>query len=387
MKVLVAPDKFRGCLSAAQAADAIAQGVLAAWPEAVVTKVPLADGGEGTVDALVRATRGRTIDLEVEGPLGRPVEARYGILGDGRTAVIEMASASGHAHIPPGQKDPSKTHTRGTGQLLKAAIAEGCTKVILGIGGSATNDGGAGLATALGYRLLDEQGEPIEPTGGGLARIERIDSSQRLAALDRVEISVACDVNNPLCGSDGASVVFGPQKGASRDMVAILDRNLARFARVIERDLGRSVADLPGAGAAGGLGAGLVAFAGGKLVRGIDLVLETLDVEHHLADAALCLTGEGSIDGSSTSGKVVVGLARFAQARGRPVIALAGTLGPGAEEVLDEGVTAIFSLCSRPMAITEAMFQAAPLLSAIAEQATRAFHTGLVLGKRWASSN
>jgi glycerate kinase len=288
--------------------------------------------------------------------------------------------------VPADRRDPSKTSTRGTGQLILAAVESGCQRVIVGIGGSATNDGGAGLATALGYRLLDTLGEPIEPTGGGVERLDRIDQTTRDRRLDHVEIVAACDVDNPLCGPRGASAVFGPQKGAGRAMVDRLDQNLAHLADVIQRDLGVDVLDLPGAGAAGGLGAGLVAFARGQIRSGIDLVLEAVEIDRHLATAVVCFTGEGAIDSSSTGGKVVAGLARRAQARGRPVIALAGTIGPGAFEVLDEGVTAIFSLCTHPMVASEAMSRAAELLEAAASQATRAFRAGLVLGRRWANS-
>jgi glycerate kinase len=386
-KVIAAPDKFRGSLTALQAAVAIADGIRAAWPEAQVLRLPLADGGEGTVDSLVQATGGTIIERTVEGPLGQPVTARFGLLGDRDTAVIEMAAASGHAHVPPGQRDPTRTHTRGTGQLILAALELGCRKIILGIGGSATNDGGAGVAAALGYQLLDAAGRPIEPSGGGLAQLDRIDPSGRISALDQVELAVACDVDHPLCGPRGASAVFGPQKGATAAMVQQLDANLAHFAGIIERDLGRSVAHLPGAGAAGGLGAGLVAFAGGKLTRGIDLVLDAIGIDQHFPETAFCLTGEGMIDASSQGGKTIVGLAQRARRFGCPVVALAGALGPGAEDVLQEGVSAIFSISSGPMASSEAMNQAAHLLTRAAEQVVRVFLAGHEVWQRWANSN
>ncbi|MFO0908935.1 MAG: glycerate kinase [Isosphaeraceae bacterium] len=381
MKVVVAPDKFRGSLSAPEAAEAIALGVLAAVPCAMIDRVPMADGGEGTVEALVAATGGTFREAEVTGPLGTPVQARYGILGDRMTAVIEMAEASGHRHVPKNQKDPSKTTTKGTGELLLAALDAGARRIILGIGGSATNDGGAGLAEALGYRLLDENDNPIPPGGGGLAALARIDASLRdprleLVARRFVTIEVACDVDNPLCGPRGASAVYGPQKGADPVMVARLDANLARLAARIKEDLGHDIADLPGAGAAGGLGAGLVAFAGAKLMPGAPLVIRAVDLKKRLEDADLCLTGEGLIDLSSAAGKTAVGVSRLARSMGCPAIALAGAIAAGAEPVLNEGIVAYFSLCPGPITLDDALAQAAPLLSRAAEQAVRCFLAG-----------
>jgi glycerate kinase len=266
MHIVIAPDKFRGSLTAIQATEAMARGTLAADPTATVDMVPMADGGEGTVEALVSATKGRFLTAEVTGPLGERVEARYGMLGDGTTAVLEMASASGLALLPAERRDPSRTSTIGTGELVLAAIGQGALRVILGIGGSATNDGGAGLAVALGYQLLDSEGRAVEPVGGELSRVARIVPPKDRSFLRELRVSVACDVENTLCGPRGASAVYGPQKGATPPMIAQLDRNLAHFARVIGRDLGVAVADLRGAGAAGGLGAGLVAFTGAKLL-------------------------------------------------------------------------------------------------------------------------
>jgi glycerate kinase len=376
MRVVVAPDKFRGSLSAAEAARALARGVREADPSAVVDEVPMADGGEGTVDALVAATGGTSREAVVSGPLGDPTRARFGLLGDGRTAVIEMATASGLALLPRDRRDPSRASTRGTGELLLEAVGAGARKVILGIGGSATNDGGAGLAQALGYRLLDRSGRELEPGGGALERLDRIDPSGTDRRLSGVEIAVACDVDNPLCGPRGASAVYGPQKGADPDMVARLDRNLDHFASVVERDLGVSVRDLAGAGAAGGLGAGLVSFASARLEPGVALVIRAVGLADRLHKADLCLTGEGSVDASTAHGKTAVGVARLARSLGCPTLALAGTLGPGAEAVLGEGIDAVFSLCPGPVSLEQAVAHAAEWLERAASQAVRAFLAG-----------
>jgi glycerate 2-kinase len=376
IKVVVAPDKFKGSLSAPDAALAMARGVRAAAPSAAVDEVPMADGGEGTVEALVAATGGSFREAVVSGPLGEPVRARFGLLGDGRTAALAMADASGLGLVPRDRRDPSRTSTRGTGELLLAAVAAGARRVILGIGGSATNDGGAGLAQALGFALLDADGRELGPGGGALDRLDRIDPSRRDRRLDGVEVAVACDVDNPLCGPSGASAVYGPQKGADPAMVEVLDRNLDRLARVVERDLGVAIRDVPGAGAAGGLGGGLVAFASGRLEPGVSLVIRAVGLEGRLRGADLCLTGEGALDGSSAFGKTAVGVARLARSLGVPTIALAGTIGAGAEAVLGQGIDAYFSLCDGPMSLDDALAHAGPLLERAASQAVRAFLAG-----------
>jgi len=376
MKVVVAPDKFKGSLTAPEAAKAIGLGVARAVPGISADLIPMADGGEGTVEALVSSTGGEFREAVVSGPLSEPIAARYGKLGDGRTAVLEMAAASGLALVAEGLRDPLRATTRGTGELLLAAVSDGATRVILGIGGSATNDGGAGLAQALGYRLLDAEGAEIGPGGGALGRLATIDATGADPRIAGVEIAVACDVSNPLCGHDGASAVYGPQKGANPEMVAELDRNLHHFASLIRRDLGPSIRDLPGAGAAGGLGGGLVAFAGGRLEPGIELVIRAVGLEGRLRGADLCLTGEGRLDGSSASGKTAIGVARLAARLDCPTIALAGSLGPGAEAALALGVSAYFSICTGPIPLVDALREAAVLLEAAAEQAVRAFLAG-----------
>ncbi|MGP0062478.1 MAG: glycerate kinase [Isosphaeraceae bacterium] len=376
MRVVIAPDKFKGSLTAAQAAQAMARGVARVSPDARIEQVPMADGGEGTVDALVAATGGSYREVRVTGPLGAPLTARFGLLGDGHTAALEMASASGLVLVPPDRRDPLIATTLGTGELLLAAIASGARRVIVGIGGSATNDGGAGLGQALGYRLLDTDGCELPPGGGSLGRLSRIDPSGRHAELDGIEVSVACDVTNPLCGPRGASAVYGPQKGATPAMIEVLDANLAHFAAIVERDLGVAIADIPGSGAAGGLGGGLVAFADGRLEKGISLIIDAVDLPGRLAGADLCLTGEGALDEQSAFGKTAVGVSRLARSIGCPTFAMAGTIGPGAEAVLEEGIDAYFSICPGPITLEQAVASAGELLEEATAQALRAFLTG-----------
>jgi glycerate kinase len=324
MRIVIAPDKFKGSLTATEAAHAMARGARSALPSVEIEVAPMADGGEGTVEALVTATGGTYHEVNATGPLGKPVRARFGMLGDDRTAVVEMATASGLVLIPADARDPLSATTRGTGELLLAAVAAGAHRLIVGIGGSATNDGGAGMAQALGFRLLDPEGVEIGPGGGPLGRLDRIERGDGPAGLADVGIAVACDVTNPLCGPDGASAVYGPQKGADPEMVAVLDRNLERLARIVERDLGASIATIPGSGAAGGLGGGLVAFAGGRLEPGVDLVIDAVGLKGRLRGADLCLTGEGSLDAQSAFGKTAVGVARLARSLGCPTLALVG---------------------------------------------------------------
>jgi glycerate 2-kinase len=376
MRVVIAPDKFKGSLSASAAAEAMARGVRRAAPGATIDQVPMADGGEGTVAALVAATGGTVCEATVRGPMGEPLVARYGLLGDGQTAAIEMATASGLVLVPSERRDPTVATTWGTGELLLAAIAAGARRLIVGIGGSATNDGGAGLGQALGFRLLDEEGRELGPGGGALGRLARVDSTNRRTELDGIEVAVACDVTNPLCGPTGASAVYGPQKGATPEMIRALDANLEHFARIVERDLGVSMRDVPGSGAAGGLGGGLIAFAGGRLGPGIDLVIEAVHLRARLEGADLCLTGEGGLDDQSAFGKTAVGVGRLARALGCPAIAMAGSIGNGAEATLDHGLDAYFSICPGPIPLEQAMTRAADLLEAATEQAVRAFRAG-----------
>ena len=376
MRVVIAPDKFKGSLTALEAAEAMARGLSRVESSAEIDRVPIADGGEGTVAALVAATGGSYRTVTVTGPLGDPVVASFGLLGDGRTAVLEMASASGLWLVPPALRDPLRATTRGTGQLLLAALEAGARRVIVGIGGSATNDGGAGLGQALGFRLLDTHGRELEPGGGELDRLARIERTDQVAVLGSATIAVACDVTNPLCGPQGASAVYGPQKGATPEMVERLDRNLGHFADIVARDLDVAVRDIPGSGAAGGLGGGLVAFAGGRLEGGVNLVIEAVNLRERLHAADLCLTGEGALDGQSAFGKTAVGVARLAHSLGCPTLAIAGSIGPGAEAVLEQGVDAYFSICPGPVPIDVAIEKASELLENATAQAVRAFLAG-----------
>jgi glycerate kinase len=357
VRILIAPDKFRGSLEAADVARAMARGVKRALPGATLDCVGMADGGEGFAETMVEALGGRFETIEARGPLGHPVQAKLGIVDDGATAVISMSSASGLALIPPEMKNPLLTSTFGTGQLIRAALDLGVSRIFVGIGGSATNDGGTGMAVALGYRFLGADGRELPLGGGALGRLEKIDAERRDPRLARVKIEVACDVSNPLCGPMGASAIYGPQKGATPEMVARLDQALETLATVIRRDLDKDVRDISGSGAAGGLGAGLVAFADGQLRRGIDLVIDATHLRDRMKAADLCLTGEGRIDHSSGYGKTVAGVARVARELGKPCVALGGSVASGADSVLDQGVTAFFSILTEPINLSHALEQ------------------------------
>jgi glycerate kinase len=344
VKIIVAPNSFKGSLSATQAAIAIARGVCEAFPEAEIVEIPIADGGDGTVEALVAAHKGTVQSVSVEGPLGDPVLASFGLIAGGRTAVVELASASGYVLLTPAARDPRKTSTYGFGQLLEAARQAGVESVIAGIGSSATNDGGAGMAQALGYRLLDAFGRDLPRGGAALVRLERIDGTGLDAGWRSVKVMVACDVTNPLTGPEGASYVYGPQKGADPETVVLLDGALAHLAEVIERDLGKRVADVPGAGAAGGTGAGLMAFLDAKLVSGAALVVEASGLDGALEGADLVITGEGRVDAQTAYGKAPGEVARRAQAAGIPTLLIAGSKGKGWETLKSSGVTAVVAL-------------------------------------------
>lgn len=373
LRIVLAPDSFKGSLTSAQAAEAMARGVKKALPRAETTLLPLSDGGEGLIDSLVVATGGELLEYEVTGPLGRPVKAKMGLLGGGQTAVIEMAQASGLILVPSRERNPLVTTTFGTGELIKKALDLGCTHLIIGIGGSATNDGGMGMAQALGFRFYDEQGEPLGSGGGELARLARIDASGRDPRLDSCRVEVACDVNNPLTGPKGASHIYGPQKGATPEMVKFLDAALERYDQVLQKDLGKNVGRVPGAGAAGGLGAGLMALLGGKLTSGIELVLDVLKFDEKAKDADLVITGEGKFDAQSAYGKVPMGVARRSKALGVPVVVIAGTVLQSAEVLHGEGVSAYFSILNEPMSLKKAVRNGAVLLENQTAQVVRLF--------------
>ncbi|MCP1187932.1 glycerate kinase [Priestia flexa] len=344
MKIVIAPDSFKESLSALEVAEAVEKGFKQVLPQANYVKVPMADGGEGTVQSLVDATDGEIISKTVTGPLGEPVEAFFGILGTKRTAVIEMAAASGLHLVPPAKRNPLMTTTKGTGELISAALDYGVNHIIIGIGGSATNDGGAGMAKALGAQLLDAEGNEILDGGGALGNLAFINLSTLDSRLQHVKIEVACDVDNPLTGERGASAIFGPQKGATPEMVALLDRNLQHYAAVLERDLGQKIDDVPGAGAAGGLGAGLLAFLQAELKRGVDIVIEATNLLEAVRDADVVITGEGKIDGQTIYGKTPIGVAKTAKKHGIPVIGIAGNIGADSHVVYEHGIDALFSI-------------------------------------------
>lgn len=359
MKIVIAPDSFKESLSALDVATEIEAGFREVFPDADYIKFPMADGGEGTVAAMVAATGGTLVDVMVTGPLGEPVRACYGVTGDGRTAVIEMAAASGLALVAPHLRDPLKTTSYGTGELIKAALDAGICHLIVGIGGSATNDGGAGMLQALGVKLLDSSGAGIGFGGGCLKGLSRIDITGLDPRLKACRIEAACDVDNPLTGPAGASVVFGPQKGATPAVVADLDACLARYADLIYRDLGVDVALKPGAGAAGGMGAALLAFLGGVLRPGIDIVMEAVGLETAVLDADLVITGEGCMDSQTIHGKTPLGVAQVARRYGKPVIGISGSLAEDVAVVHGHGIDAVFSVLPRVCTLEQALTGAA----------------------------
>lgn len=373
MKIIIAPDSFKGSLTARQAADAITAGVTRVIPDAECVAIPMADGGEGTMRSLVDATGGSTVTHQVTGPLGIPVDAEYGILGDERTAIIEMASASGIQHVDETTRNPLTATTYGTGELIRDALDHGVTHIIVGLGGSATNDGGAGMAQALGARLLDANGRDLPHGGAALADLADIDCSNIDTRLKTVTIRLACDVNNPLTGPRGASRVFGPQKGATEAMTERLDHALAHYAAVVRERLGREIETVPGAGAAGGLGAGLLAFADASMSSGVDLVVEATGLKKKAMGAQWCLTGEGGIDAQTQYGKTPMGVARAVHEVSPEcrVVALAGSIGNGVERLYELGFDAIFGIMPGVATMREAIDQAAVNLERTAENVAR----------------
>lgn len=371
LRVAIAPDSFKGSQTAAQAADRIERGMKKAIRGLRTVKVPMADGGEGTVDAMVAATGGTIRRRTVAGPLGRPVRAHFGLSGDGLTAIIEMAAASGLPLLRPAERNPWRTTTRGTGELIRAGLHLGVKAIVLGIGGSATNDGGCGMARALGVRFLDDKGRELAEGGGALSKLDRIDCSTVDPRLKKVRIKVACDVDNPLAGPKGASRIYGPQKGADRAMTLELDRNLRRLGRIVRRDLGIDIMAVPGGGAAGGLGAGLVAFAGAELRPGVDIVIETVQLRRKIRGCSLVITGEGRMDGQTASGKTPSGVARVARELNIPVIALCGSLGTDVHAVHAVGIDAFFSSLTESIVETDIASRGPVMLEECAEQVGR----------------
>jgi glycerate kinase len=371
MKIVVAPQSFKGNLSACEVAKAIAIGISRVMADAEVITLPMADGGEGTLEALVQATHGQVITSQVTGPLGEKVHTEWGVLGDGTTAVIEMAAVCGLSLVSKDKLDPRFTTTYGVGELITIALDSGYKKLIICIGGSATNDGGAGMAQALGVKLLDKNGNELTQGGAALSSLDRIDISALDKRLANIQTTVACDVANPLCGEDGASKVYGPQKGATGKMCQQLDEALYTYAMMIKRDLGIDVINLPGSGAAGGIGAGLIAFLGAELSTGVKIVSRAVKLADHLKDASLVFTGEGRLDGQTLFGKTVAGVAEEAKILGIPVIAIVGELTGDYEKVYQHGIDAVLSIAPGPISLTESMNNAQRLIIAAAERALR----------------
>ena len=379
LRILIASDSFKGSLTSQEVGTAITRGVLRVCPEAEITVIPMADGGEGTVAALIAATGGQLIATEVTGPLVTPVTARFGLLPNG-TAVLEMAEASGLTLVPEELRNPMITTTFGTGELILKALDFGANRILIGIGGSATNDGGSGMAQALGVSLRDKNGQELSYGGGSLSQLAAIDMSGLDPRIKRTPIIVDCDVKNPLCGPNGASAIYGPQKGASPEMVKQLDTNLRHLAHVIAQELNQNVMEIPGAGAAGGLGAGLIAFAGASLRSGVETVLDTVNLEKYLAKVDLVITGEGRLDYQSAFGKVPVGVAKRALGHGVPVIAFAGEIGPGAHQIFDLGIDSAVTLVNGPIDLQQAMEKAPDLLADAAERTMRLILIGEKIG-------
>lgn len=353
--IVLAPDSFKESMTAKEVCEAMERGIKKGNPNVTCIHVPMADGGEGTMQSLVDATDGTVHTVMVTGPLGNQVEASYGISGDGSTGVLEMASASGIHLVPPAQRNPLVTTTYGTGELIKACLDHGVSRLLIGIGGSATNDGGAGVVQALGGKLLDAEGKELAFGGGDLGRLASFDLTGFDPRLQNVEVEVACDVTNPFCGETGASHVFGPQKGATPEMIEQLDSNLRNYAGVMKQQLGKDIVDYPGAGAAGGLGGGLMVFLNGTLKKGIDMVVDYTGLEEKVRQADMVWTGEGGMDFQTQYGKTPLGVAMVAKKHGKPVVALAGRIGDGIEVLYDKGMDAIFGIMPGAATLSEAL--------------------------------
>ncbi|WP_217541973.1 glycerate kinase [Vibrio cholerae] len=371
MKVVIAPDSFKESLTAKQVCDSIQAGLARVWHDAKFVAIPVADGGEGTVQSLVDATQGRLVEVKVMGPQGKRVEAFYGMLGDNQTAVIEMAAASGLHHVPLAQRDPKLTTSFGTGELIRHALDQGVTKLIIGLGGSATNDGGVGMLAALGARFTNADGEPIQLTGGGLRELTHIDLQDFDPRLQHCDILVACDVNNPLCGDKGASAVFSPQKGATPEDIQLLDGALRQFGLLTAKVTGKMVLESAGAGAAGGMGAALLAYTEARLRPGIEIVLETVQLAHQVSDADLVITGEGRIDSQTVHGKTLMGVAKVAKRFDVPVLALCGCTGDNYQAVYQCGIDAVFAAVPRAMSLEDALKESDFNLADLAENVAR----------------
>lgn len=376
MKVVIAPQSFKGSISALDAAKAMEEGVRRVVSDIDSVLVPVADGGDGTLETLVEATNGEIRSATVTGPIGKPVMAEWGALGDGETAMIEMARTSGLALLSLDERDPLRATTFGLGEVIREALDAGFRSFIVGIGGSATNDAGAGMAQALGVRLLNEEGTDLPLGGAALADLRKIDTSGLDNRATEAQFSVACDVSNPLTGPEGASAVYGPQKGATPELVEQLDVALKNFAGVVESDIGTSINDVPGSGAAGGLGGGMMAFLDGSLRAGVDIVLDQVGLDDKLEGADLVITGEGQLDFQTVYSKAPIGVAWRARERGIPVVAVSGSLGQGFEDVHAEGIDAVASIVCAPMSLEEASTRGGELIADAVAEAMRFMKVG-----------
>ena len=383
MKIILAPVSFKGNLTSLEVAIAFEKGIKRVLPRANCIKIPMADGGEGTVQSLIDGIGGEIIRKRVIGPIGQKVFARYGLLSNG-TAVIEMAEASGLPLVTTRQKNPTKTTTFGTGELIIDAINKGAKKIIIGIGGSATNDGGVGMAQALGVRFLDSKDKEIKQHGSGgmLKKIVKIDTRETNKVLKNINIIVACDVDNPLCGRLGASYIFGPQKGATPAMVRVLDDNLKHLAKIIKQSLKKDISKLKGAGAAGGLGAGLVAFAKAKMKSGVDIVIDATNLERHMKNTNLVITGEGRVDSQTAYGKTPSGVAKSARKHGIPTLVIGGGITDDAKDIFSHGIDALESACARDMSLEDAIKHSREHLANAAERAIRLVLVGKKITKK-----
>ena len=371
MKILIAPDSFKGSLSAIEVCDNIEIGIRKVCKNIDIIKVPMADGGEGTLEALIHSTNGSIYEKKVKDPLFREALGKYGILGDEKTALIEMARVSGLPLLTREERNPMNTTTYGTGELILEALNRGCRNFIIGIGGSATIDGGIGMAAALGVKFKDENNKELAPIGSSLSKIRYIDISMIDKRIKESRFTIASDVDNPLYGKEGAAYVYGPQKGADKDMVIELDKGLENYSNIIKNDLGKDIKDIKGGGAAGGLGAGLMVFLNGEMKSGIDIVIESTQLEEKIKSVDLVITGEGSIDYQTQFGKTSYGVAKLAKKYNKPLIAICGSIGEGVESLYDDGFTSIFSIGDKPMTLEESMERTPELLEKITENIMR----------------
>ncbi|MCK4662050.1 MAG: glycerate kinase [Bacteroidales bacterium] len=373
MNILIAPDSFKESLSATEVCRFIESGIKKTLFNANITSVPLSDGGEGFVQTIIDATSGRLIKVKAHDPLMRPIDAEYGILGDNETAIIEMTKVSGLELLSSKERNPWITTTYGTGELIRDALNKACKKLIIGIGGSATNDGGAGMIEALGGKLLTTNGKQIEKGGGALKQLATIDLANLDKRLSECQVLVACDVINPLLGKNGASFVFARQKGANSEMIKLLEENLSHYANIIQQEIGKDISDVPGTGAAGGIGAGLIAFLNAELKPGFDIIRDILNLDEYIKQADLIFTAEGKVDFQTQFGKTPFGVAQVAKKYNKPVICLAGSIGEGVEVLYNKGILSVFSIINKPMLLDEAIANASLLLEETAERVMRLY--------------